>query len=84
MSSLIFKIKNQYNLKMIFEYIQLNTCYELSYGSKKLFKLLGITAEKYQILNRLKILLNSSYEIYKFLDYIDRIHNSENYNNNKI
>ena len=84
MSSLIFKIKNPYNLKMIFDYVQLNTCYELTYGSKKLFKLLGITAEKYKILNRLKRLINSSYDIYNFIDYIDKIHLQENYKNKKI
>ena len=84
MSSLIFKIKNQYNLKMVFDYMQLNTCYELAYGSRKLLELLEITAEKYKILNRLKRLINSSYDIYKYLDYIDRLHSKEKYNNKKI
>lgn len=84
MSSLIFKIKNPYNLKMIFDYVQLNICYELAYGSRKLLELFGITAEKYKILNRLKRLINSSYDIYRYLNYIDRIHYKENYKNKKI
>ena len=84
MSTSIFKIKSKFNLINLFEYLQLNRCYEISYGSLKLFEYLNITTEKYKILNKVKKLINPSYEINKYIENIEKIHTKENYKNKNL
>ena len=84
MSFSIFKITNKYCIKLLFSFLRLNKCYRISKGSQKLFEILGITIEKYKILNDIHLLINPTYDINKYISYIDKKHEISNYKNNKI
>ena len=72
MASLIFKISSKYTLKNIFSFIPLNICYNISRGSTKLTNSLEITKKNFQIYYEIKKILNPSYDINKYLFYINK------------
>ena len=84
MSFSIFKITNKYCIKLLFSFLPLNKCYKISKSSQKLFEILGITVEKYKILNEIHLLINPSYDINKYISYIDKKHVISNYKNKNI
>ena len=74
MASLIFKISSKYTLKNIFSFIPLNICYNISRGSTKLTNSLEITKKNFQIYYEIKKIINPSYDINKYLFYINKKH----------
>ena len=76
MSSLL-TIKSKFSLENIFDYIPYNLCLKIVFGSKKLLQKLHITKKTYQKYNILKKILKSSYDIKKYLAYLDSYHYNE-------
>ena len=72
MSNSIFKIKSKYCIKNLFEYLPINKCCRISYGSHELFKILGVKFENYKFLNEINQLINPSYDINKYISYIEK------------
>ena len=79
MSSLLHKIKSKFSLKVIFGYIPFNLCLKMVYGSTKLLLNSDITIKTYQKYNITKRVLKPSYDINKYLNYLDSYNlNAEN------
>lgn len=72
MCSLLSNIKSKYSLKNIFDYLYYNITLKLIYGSKQLMHNLDITKEAYKQLYEIKNVLEPSYNIEKYLDYLNK------------
>jgi len=79
MCSSLLKIKSKFSLDNILGFIPYDLCLKLVYGSKKLLQKLHITKKTYQKCKIVKKILKPSYDVKKYLAYLDSYHfNEEN------
>ena len=78
MSSILLNIRSKYSLKELFDYLPANLSLNLFHGNKKLSNKLNISLETYKKYKKIKRILKSSYQLKKYINYLDINHSDNN------
>ena len=78
MSSILLNIRSKYSLKELFDYLPANLSLNLIHGNKKLSNNLDISLETYKKYKKIKRILKPSYQLKKYINYLDINHSNNN------